>query len=77
MEFPQALFEQPTVRASCWQRISSQEEERVREGYLIETCFRIPAGLPARRLVLAEDAGREPAVEGEYIPQARWARRFA
>ena len=42
----------------------------MREGYLIETYFRFPAALPARRLVLAKDAGREPVVEVEYIPQA-------
>jgi hypothetical protein len=41
-----------------------------REGYLIETYFRVPAGLPARRLLLAEEAGRERVVEVEYIPQA-------
>jgi hypothetical protein len=53
MEFPQALFEQPTVRATRWQRISSEEEERAREGYQVTTHFRFPAGFAARALILA------------------------
>jgi very-short-patch-repair endonuclease len=70
MEFPQGLFEQPTVRASRWQRISSEEEERAREGYQIDTHFRFPAGLPERRLVLGEGSEMEPLLEIGYVPQA-------
>jgi hypothetical protein len=70
MEFPQALFEQPTVRATRWQRISSEEEERAREGYHVTTHFRFPAGLPARELMLAEGEEGEPLLEVRYVPQA-------
>ena len=70
MEFPQALFEQPTVRATRWQRISSEEEERAREGYQVTTHFRFPAGLSARELKLSEGEGAEPLLEVRYVPQA-------
>jgi hypothetical protein len=70
MEFPQALFEQPTVRATRWQRISSEEEERAREGYQVTTHFRFPAGLPARDLTLSEGEETEPLLEARYVPQA-------
>jgi hypothetical protein len=70
MEFPQGLFEQPTVRASRWQRISSEEEERAREGYQVDTHFRFPAGLPERRLVLCEGSVMESLLETRYVPQA-------
>jgi very-short-patch-repair endonuclease len=70
MEFPQALFEQPTIRATRWQRISSEEEERAREGYQITTHFRFPAGLPARDLTLAEGEEAEPLLAVRYVPQA-------
>jgi very-short-patch-repair endonuclease len=70
MEFPQALFEQPTVRATRWQRISSEEEERAREGYQVTTHFRFPAGLPARDLTLSEGDEAVPLLEVRYVPQA-------
>jgi hypothetical protein len=70
MEFPQALFAQPTVRATRWQRISSEEEERAREGYQITTHFRFPTGLPARVLTLSEGEEAEPLLEIRYVPQA-------
>jgi superfamily II DNA/RNA helicase len=70
MEFPQALFEQPTVRATRWPRISSEEEERAREGYQITTHFRFPAGLPARDLTLSEGEEAEPLLQVRYVPQA-------
>jgi very-short-patch-repair endonuclease len=70
MEFPQALFDQPTVRATRWQRISSEEEERAREGYQITTHFRFPAGLPARDLTLSEREETDPLLEVRYVSQA-------
>jgi hypothetical protein len=70
MDFPQALFEQPTVRASRWQRISSEEEERAREGYRVETYFRFPSNLPTRRMALSEGTEIEPVLEIAYVPQA-------
>jgi hypothetical protein len=69
MEFPQALFEQPTVRATRWQRITSEEEERAREGYFVTTQFRFPAGLPARDLALSE-RDEAPLLEARYVSQA-------
>lgn len=47
--FPQALFEQPTVRGWRWERISSEEEERVRTGYDVSTHFRFGASGRLRR----------------------------
>jgi very-short-patch-repair endonuclease len=70
MEFPQALFEQPTVRASRWQRISSEEEDRVREGYQVTTHFRFPAGHAGRDLTLCEGEEAEPLLEARYVAQA-------
>jgi hypothetical protein len=70
MEFPQALFEQPTVRASRWQRISSEEEERSREGYQVATHFRFPAGLPMRHLTLSGGTEKEPLLDVGYVSQA-------
>lgn len=70
MEFPQALFEQPTVRASLWQRISSEEEERAREGYQITTQYRFPARLAVCNLALSAPSDCEPLIEVEYVSQA-------
>ncbi len=70
MEFPQALFEQPTVRATRWQRISSEEEERAREGYQVTTHFRFPAGFPACDLTLSEGDEADPLLDVRYVAQA-------
>jgi hypothetical protein len=70
MDFPQALFEQPTVRASRWQRISSEEEERARKGYHVDTHFHFPASNAPRDLVLIDDPEAAPILEVRYIPQA-------
>ena len=40
MEFPQRLLDMPTVRTYPTERISSDEEERIRNGYHITTHFR-------------------------------------
>jgi hypothetical protein len=64
------LFEQPTVRATRWQRISSEEEERAREGYQVTTHFRFPAGFPARDLTLSEREAADPLLEVRYVSQA-------
>jgi superfamily II DNA/RNA helicase/very-short-patch-repair endonuclease len=70
MEFPLGLFEQPTVRASRWQRISSEEEERAREGYQLTTHFRFPAGVAARALTLSETGEAVSLLEATYVSQA-------
>jgi ATP-dependent helicase YprA (DUF1998 family) len=53
-QFPQRLFEQPTVRAQRWTRITSEEEERVREGYITSTHFQAARGVKEERCA---DAG--------------------
>jgi hypothetical protein len=69
-EFPQALFDQPTVRAVRSIRISSEEEERVREGYHLTTQFRFPAGTRLRRVDIAIRGSEEVCIEATYVPQA-------
>src|SRR5579884_2314667 len=48
-EFPQRLLEQPTVRTQQRDRISSDEEERAREGYHITTHYRFAPNAPIGR----------------------------
>ena len=43
MEFPRRLLDMPTVRTYPTERISSDEEERIRNGYHITTHFRFDA----------------------------------
>jgi hypothetical protein len=68
MDYPQALLNQPTVRASRWARISSDEEERSREGYVITTQYRFAPGASLQRA----DVRREDVtlLEALYAPQA-------
>ena len=49
-EFPQHLLEQPTMRTRPVERISSEEEVRVRSGYEITTHFRFAPGVRRRDL---------------------------
>lgn len=63
-----ALLEQATLVARPTDRISSQEEERVREGYAIATHYRFAAGVARRRATLV--AGDNPLIEVEYAPRA-------
>ncbi|GIW10805.1 MAG: DEAD/DEAH box helicase [Dehalococcoidia bacterium] len=69
-EYPQALLEQSTVRARQRDRISSDEEERAREGYRITTHFRFAPNVPTRRAVAASIAGEVSLLEVEYAPRA-------
>jgi hypothetical protein len=68
-ELALALVDQPTSRAARKTRISSEEEERVREGYRIETYFQAVAGEDLGRAILAEPGG-VPLVELAMLPQA-------
>lgn len=70
MDFPQALFAQPTVRASRWQRISSEEEERAREGYHITTHMRFSTAAPDRVVRLKPPAGEKVILEARFAAQA-------
>ena len=54
-DFPQFLFEQPTVRAIRWARITSDEEERAREGYFVTTHYRFAPSNGARRVEVRFD----------------------
>ena len=56
-DFPQRLLSQPTMRARAVERISSEEEERVRSGYSITTHFSLPGSRNQRATVLASDEG--------------------
>lgn len=70
-QFPQALFEQPTVRARRWTRITSEEEERVREGYVTTTHFRASRGTTAQRRLLAVGDTQAALLSALYMPQAQ------
>jgi hypothetical protein len=69
-DFPRHLFEQPTVRAARWSRISSEEEERVREGYDLSTHFRQSADSAPTRLMWRASGGGAPLLEATMIPRA-------
>ena len=56
-EFPQKLLEQPPVRTRISERVSSDEEERVRNGYITSTHFRFPLGVEPNKLHLVDDSG--------------------
>jgi hypothetical protein len=63
------LLDQPTARASRWVRISSEEEERSREGYRLQTCFQLTPGVPRLRRTFVDDQGK-PLLALEACPQA-------
>lgn len=67
-DFPQALLDQPTVRATRWARITSDEEERAREGYEITTHFRF-APDDAPRVVEARAPEGAKLLTATYAPQ--------
>ena len=57
-DLPQRLLNQPTMRSRAVERISSEEEERVRSGYAISTHFSLTGGRVQKATVLTamEDA---------------------
>ena len=71
MEFPQALLDMPTVQTYPTERISSDEEERVRNGYRITTHFKFDPTLTSRpstaQAVTTVDA---PLLEMTFAPSA-------
>ncbi len=67
--FPQHLLEQPTVRTRRSDRISSDEEERSREGYDITTHYRFAPSEP-RRTAEVRASGGASLLEVVYAPQA-------
>jgi len=70
-QFPQKLFDQPTVRVSPQARISSDEEERSREGYYITTHYRFAPQTPPRHAHVVSMGGEKRVLlEAQYAPQA-------
>ena len=70
-QYPQALLPQPTVRAQRWTRITSEEEERVREGYLTTTHFRTVGGSAQEHRTLVEAGTDKAILRALYLPQAQ------
>lgn len=68
-EFPQHLLPQQIVRALRWHRISSEEEERVREGYRMTTHFRMSSETAPRTVLLRSEDGTA-VLEAQTLSQA-------
>jgi hypothetical protein len=68
-DFPQRLFEQPTMRTRSVERISSDEEERIRSGYHVTTHFRFAPGSRLQRVNVQGPDG-ETLLEAVYVPAA-------
>ena len=68
-QFPQRLLNQPMMRARTVERISSEEEERVRSGYSISTHFNLPGGRIQRATAYPTEG--DPILEATYAPAAR------
>ncbi len=70
-QYPQTLFEQPTVRAQRWTRITSEEEERVREGYVTTTHFNAAQAARRERLTLVHADSGDALLSIAHLPQAQ------
>ena len=68
-DFPQRLLAQPMVRARSSERISSEEEERVRSGYHVTTHFNLTEGRSQRAVV--RSTGGDRILDVLYAPSAR------
>ena len=68
-QFPQRLFSQPMMRARPVERISSEEEERVRSGYFVTTHFSLIGGRSQRATAHSDDG--DTLLEVSYAPAAR------
>lgn len=68
-DYPQALLEQTTSRARQQDRISSDEEERAREGYHVTTHYRFAPSTPSRQAELHANDGT-PLMRLEYAASA-------
>lgn len=67
-EFPQRLLDMPTVRTQPRERISSEEEERVRSGYEVSTRYRFQTTPEDAQAVGADNA---PLAKLTYGPAAQ------
>ena len=68
-DYPQRLLEQPTMRAQKRERISSEEEERVRNGYRVTTHFNF--GPSRSQSAEARSQSGEIILTALYAPGAR------
>lgn len=68
-EYHHGLLDQPTVRTRRRDRISSDEEERAREGYAISTHYRFSSTERERHASVVSPSG-QPLLEVRYAPQA-------
>ncbi len=69
-QYLESLLEMPTAKTVGRERITSDEEERMRRGYEITLHFRyaLDHGQPRRRLATARDAGGESLLALTYAP---------
>ncbi len=68
-EFLGSLLQMPTSSARPSRRITSDDEERIRTGYDIETYVEFQRDEPAETVIVGSDAG--PLLEVTYAPQAQ------
>ena len=68
-DFPQRLLDQPMMRTRPSERISSEEEERVRSGYHVTTHFNLAEGRSQHAVVRSADG--EDILDALYAPGAR------
>ena len=68
-DFPQKLLMQPTVRTRQQERISSDEETRLRSGYKITTHFRFAPSVE-HRVAQVTDTDGAALLEARYAPAA-------
>jgi hypothetical protein len=69
-EFPQRLLEQPPVRTRSVERISSDEEDRIRSGYHVTTHFCFSPAVQLRRAEVKDNEDKT-VLEVLYAPAAR------
>ncbi len=72
-EYARSLFEMSTVRGYRVERITCDEEERVREGFEIETHYRFapgPDGRPLQQIAVTTDADGNELLRLSFAPQS-------
>lgn len=76
-DFPQGLLDQSTARARTYDRISSDEEDRSREGYTVTTHFEFaPGSVPQRAVARSQQSDASGVGENadlltvEFAPRA-------
>ena len=69
-DYPQRLMELPTARTYPSDRISSEEEERLRNGYRITTHYRLPAAQSTIETAQSQTTTPAPLAQLTYGPAA-------